>query len=112
MQQHETADPNPLDRLRAGALVAVRGAAGDGPAHPALVVRDRPDLRLRVARTEPARRGDEVVVTWGVDGRLSALRTRVLFSDPDAQELTVSRNGVIERPDERRGVDRFPLVAE
>jgi hypothetical protein len=45
-------------------------------------------------------------------GRLVELEGRVLACEPDGQDVSLAWGEAAQRADERRGVDRFPVVAE
>jgi hypothetical protein len=55
--------------------------------------------------------GDRAVVGWSIGGELHELRTRVTRGYDISSALAVSRQGVITRTGDRRGVARYVLVA-
>jgi hypothetical protein len=66
---------------------------------------------LQTAGRLPAKVGDRAVIGWSIGGELYELRSRVVRPYGLESELTVSRQGVITRTGDRRGVARFVLVA-
>ena len=79
---------------------------------PALVAGgDERSLALQTASRAPCKIGDRAVVGWSIGGELHELRTRVTRCDGMASEIAVSRQGIITRTGDRRGVARYVLVA-
>jgi hypothetical protein len=101
----------PAHELALGALVAVRRAGA--PARPALVAGiDEGTVVLHLSAAAGYGPAEPLTVSWSMDGRILELEARVLACEPEGQDVTLSWGAPAQRVDERRGVDRFPLVAE
>jgi hypothetical protein len=79
---------------------------------PALVAGgDERTFALQTASRAACKVGDRAVIGWSLGGELYELRTRVTRAYDISSQLTVSRQGIITRTGDRRGVVRFVLVA-
>jgi hypothetical protein len=79
---------------------------------PALVAGgDERAFVLQTASRPACKVGDRAVVGWSIGGELHELRTRVTRGYDISSALAVSRQGVITRTGDRRGVARYVLVA-
>jgi hypothetical protein len=79
---------------------------------PALVAGgDERTLALQTASRAVCKVGDRAVIGWSLGGELYELRTRVTRGYDITSQLAVSRQGIITRTGDRRGVVRFVLVA-
>jgi hypothetical protein len=79
---------------------------------PALVAGgDERVFALQTASRAACKIGDRAVIGWSIGGELYELRTRVTRGYDISSQLTVSRQGIITRTGDRRGVARFVLVA-
>jgi hypothetical protein len=97
--------------LSLGALVAVRRAGA--PARPALVAgADERSLALHLSGVAGYELAEALTVSWSKGGLIFELETRVLACEPNGQAVTLAWGEPVQRADERRHVDRFPLVAE
>jgi hypothetical protein len=96
--------------LEVGSLVSL--SINIGEPLPALVAGgDDRSFALQTASRVSCKVGDRAVVGWSIGGELYELRTRVTRGYDITSQLTVSRQGVITRTGDRRGVARFVLVA-
>jgi hypothetical protein len=96
--------------LEVGSLVSL--SINIGEPLPALVAGgDDRSFALQTASRVPCKVGDRAVVGWSIGGELYELRTRVTRGYDITSQLTVSRQGIITRTGDRRGVARFVLVA-
>jgi hypothetical protein len=78
---------------------------------PALAGGDERVFALQTASRAACKIGDRAVIGWSIGGELYELRTRVTRGYDISSQLTVSRQGIITRTGDRRGVARFVLVA-
>jgi PilZ domain len=72
---------------------------------------DERSLALQTASRTGCKVGDRAVIGWSIGGELYELRTRVMRGYDISSQLAVSRQGIITRTGDRRGVARFVLVA-
>jgi hypothetical protein len=101
----------PSPELALGALVAIRRAGA--AARPALVAGvDGQTLVLHLSGEAGYQPAEALTVSWSVAGSIVELEARVLACEPEGQDVTLSWGAPAHRSDERRGVDRFPVVAE
>src|SRR5882724_8136775 len=74
---------------------------------PALVAGgDERTLALQTASRAACKVGDRAVIGWSIGGELYELRTRVTRGYDISSQLTISRQGIITRTGDRRGVVR------
>jgi hypothetical protein len=101
----------PSHELAPGALVAIRRLGA--PARPALVAGiDAGTVVLHLSGVAGYHPAEPLTVSWSVDGRIVELEGRVVACEPEGQDVSLAWGAPVQRADERRGVDRFPLVAE
>src|SRR4051812_13216157 len=106
-----SAQPDPSHELALGALGAVPRA--HAPARPALVAgADEASLVLHLSGAAGYQPAEGLTVSWSKGGRIFELEARVMACEPQGQDVTLAWGRPAQRADERRGVDRFPLVAE
>ena len=107
----EGSERQPSHELALGALVAVRRAGA--PARPALVAGiDGDTVVLHHSGVAGYVLAEALTVSWSMGGRIVELEGRVLACEPDGQDVSLAWGAPVQRADERRGVDRFPVVAE